>query len=471
MKQKRQNIVLLGFVFILFAFGTVLNGFNQKSRLFKTYVKKDFTDTNLKNQNECVLVKTLMLNDWFSISEIHKGSYETFFNRLVSEIVDRTAIPKNKLLKLSDEELSSIALTYRFLLDSKIKSIGALKLMSQQDLLQILIKINKEQIIKINSEFEFLSMDENLKIAYQWWLPLKNAPLILQINEIDVNKSHFQVKDNHGFATEVLRIVKADEVDYKYLGVYHSMISTNHFELYLAGSNDLKTWMRITNLGNRSHQGDIKKWGTGYVLVNEEDKVEGANNIRVRYYASYNKLRINAPEYSTGLTRQFSKYAEGTPDIREIKGDSPENSHLLIGFHYFNKGDVDYQAIGILKNFTNWKAWKDDISNKNIIAMGFKGNIGARSSFKSFDKTFVLQEAQLEKHDFSKWRLLIGDGAFYTQLNLKTPKGAISFANPGVTEMGEEEFVITTFLPSEGNRRQEKGQLLYISKIKTTTTR
>jgi hypothetical protein len=466
MKKKRQNLVLIGFVFILFAFGTVLTGFNQQSRVFKTYVKKDFTDSNLKNQNECVLVKTLMLNDWFSISEIHKGSYETFFNRLVSEIVDKTAIPKKKLLKLSDDELSSIALTYRFLLKSKIKSIGALKSMSQKDLLQILIKINKEQIIKNNSEFEFLSMDENLRIAYQWWLPLKNAPLILQINEIDVNKSHFQVKDNHGFATEVLRIVKADETDYKYLGVYHSMISTNHFELYLAGSNDLKTWMRITNLGNRSHQGDIKKWGTGYVLVNEEDKVEGANNIRVRYYASYNKLRINAPEYSTRLTRQFSKYAEGTPDIREIKGDFPENSHLLIGFHYFNKGDVDYQAIGILKNFTNWKAWKDDISNKNIIAMGFNGNIGARSSFESFDEKFVLQEAQLAKHDFSKWRLLIGDGAFYTQLNLKTPKGATSFANPGITEMGEEEFVITTFLPLEGNRRQEKGQLLYISKIK-----
>jgi hypothetical protein len=466
MKQKYQNFILIGFVFIFFAFGTVLDSFNEKSILFKTCTKKDFTDTSLKNQNECVLVKTLMLNEWFSISEIHKGSYETFFNRLVSEIVDRTAIPKNKLFELSDEELSTIALTYRFLLNSKIKSMGELKSMSKQDLLQILIKINKEQIIKNNYKFEFSSMNENLKIAYQWWLPLKNAPLILQINEIDINKSHFQVKDNYGFGTEVLRIVKADEADYKYLGVYHSMLSKNHFELYLAGSNDLKTWMRITNLGNRSHQGDIKKWGTGYIIVNEEDKVEGANNIRVRYYASYNKLRINAPEYSTGLTRQFSKYAEGTPDIREIKGDLPENSHLLIGFHYFNKGDVDYQAIGILKNFTNWKAWKDDISNKNIIAMGFKGNIGARSSFKSFDETFVLQEAQLEKHDFSKWRLLIGDGAYYTQLNLKTPKGAASFANPGITEIGKEEFVITTFLPSEGNRKQERGQLLYISKLK-----
>ena len=468
MKQKYQNLILIGFVFIFFTFGTVLDGFNEKSILFKTSAQKKLTGTNLKNQNECVLVKTLMLNEWFNISEIHKGSYETFFNRLVSEIVDRTAIPKKKLLKLSDEELSSIALTYRFLLESKIKSIGALKSMSQQDLLQILIKINKVQSTEKKSEFDYLSMDENLRIAYQWWLPLKNASLISQINKIDFDKSHFQVKDNQGFATEVLRIVKAEEEDYKYLGVYHSMVSKNHFEMYLAGSNDLKKWIRITNLGNRSHQGDIKKWGTGYVIINEEDKVEGANNIRVRYYASYNKLCINAPEYSTGLARQFSKYAEGTPDIREIKGDSPENSHLLIGFHYFNKGDVDYQAIGILKNFTNWKAWKDDISNKNIIAMGFKGNIGARSSFKSFDKTFVLQEAQLEKHDFSKWRLLIGDGAFYTQLNLKTPKGATSFANPGVTEIGEEEFVITTFLPSEGNRRQEKGQLLYVSEIKMT---
>jgi hypothetical protein len=54
MKKKRQNLVLIGFVFILFAFGTVLTGFNQQSRVFKTYVKKDFTDSNLKNQNECM---------------------------------------------------------------------------------------------------------------------------------------------------------------------------------------------------------------------------------------------------------------------------------------------------------------------------------------------------------------------------------------------------------------------------------
>ena len=286
MNKKRQNLVLIGFVFILFAFGTVIDNFNLEPILFKAYAKKDFTETHLKNQNESLLVKTLMLNDWLSISKIHKGSYDVFFNSLVSEIADRTAISKNKLLKLPDEELSSIALTYRFLLESKMKSIGALKSMSQQDLLQILIKINTERTTKTNSELEFLSMDKNLRFAYQWWLPLKNASLISQINEIDVNNHHFQVKDNHGFATEVLRIVKADEADFKYLGVYHSMISKNHFELYLAGSNDLKSWMRITNLGNRSHQGHIKKWGTGYVLVNEEDKVEGSNNIRVRYYGS-----------------------------------------------------------------------------------------------------------------------------------------------------------------------------------------
>ena len=96
--------------------------------------------------------------------------------------------------------------------------------------------------------------------------------------------------------------------------------------------------------------------------------------------------------------------------------------------------------------------------------MGFNGNIGARASFKSYGKKLVIQEAQLEKYSFSKWRLLIGDGAFYTQLNLKTPKGATSFANPGIIEIEEEEFVVSTFLPSEGNRNKESGQLLYISK-------
>ena len=431
--------------------------------LSKSNIETSTALVNLKKRDKHVLVKTFLLNSWLNLSQLHYLSYKELRQAMIEELAKRSAMDRNKLDKLSDNDLAWGALAYRFLLDSEIRTVDTLK--------EMLFSNFKEAIIIANAEHTTHSLPdkaisdyEHLRIAYAWWLPLKHASLIYSLNHVDANQSHFKLKDDRNKSTDVLRIVKADESDFKYLGVYHTMISKNRFKLSLAGSNDLKSWTFITNLGDRSHQGDIKKWGNGFLLVNEEDKEEGSNNIRVRFYTSYNKLCSNIPEYSTALQKKFSKYAEGTPDIRQIVGDSPAKSHVLIGFHYFNKGDVDYQAIGILKNFTHWKAWKDDISNKNIIKMGFNGNIGARASFKSYGNKLVIQEAQLEKYSFSKWRLLIGDGAFYTQLNLKTSKGATSFANPGIIEIEEEEFAVSTFLPSEGNRNQESGQLLYISK-------
>lgn len=464
MKNKQLLIIFILFVSVFLTIRTFLNKYNKDAYLLKTDVKNGFNYNGLNTQNESILVKTLLLNKWLSVPQIHKSSHNTLRHNLISEIVDRTAILEKKLIKLSDEGLSLIALTYSFFLKSEIKTAKTLKLMSRQDLLQILIQVNKEETSYSTSYLKDFSMEENLRIAYQWWLPQKNASLIIQINEIAIDKAFFQVKDNHQRATEVLKIVKADEDDFKYLGVYHSMVSKNHFKLYLAGSNDLKFWVRITSLGDRSHQGDIKKWGNGYLLVNEEDKKEGSNNIKVRFYESYKDLCTNQSKNNISLSRTFSSFAEGTPDIREIYGKTPEDSHLLFGFHYFNNKDVDYQAIGILKDFKYWKAWKDIITNKNIIEMGFKGNIGGRYSFNNLGQTYVLQEAQIKKNDFSTWRLLIGTDAHFTKLNIKTPKGSKSFANPSITEIENGVFVISTFLPTEGNIKLENGQLLYTFK-------
>ena len=447
-------------------FFVVKTFFNNKKEhlLLKSDAKNEALHISINNKGESLLVKTLLLNNWLSIPEIYKSSYKTLRQTFISEITNRTAIPKKGLIQLSDKQLSSIALTYRFLLESEIKTLQELKLMSIQHLKQTVVQVNNEQTNHTVSALENFSMSENLRVAYQWWLPQKNASLITEINKIGADKIHFKVKDNHNSNTDVLRIVKANEAPYKYLGVYHNMVSKNGFTLYLAGSNDLKSWTRITSLGNRSHQGDIKKWGNGYLITNEEDKKEGSNNIKVRFYKSYKDLCANQPKHSISLSKTFSHYAEGTPDIREIIGKNPEDSHVLLGFHYYNNGDVDYQAIGILKDFKHWKAWKDDITTTNIINMGFKGNIGGRYSFTVSNKTYILQEAQSKKNDFSTWKLLLGDGAFYANLNLQTPKGSKSFANPSITKIKNETFIISAFLPTEGNKRGENGQLLYTFK-------
>jgi hypothetical protein len=230
--------------------------------------------------------------------------------------------------------------------------------------------------------------------------------------------------------------------------------------LHLAGSNDLKTWHYITDLGDRSHQGDIKKWGNGYLIANEQDPVAGSNNIRIRFFSSYATLITNTATNDLSIPRTFSTSAEGTPDIRTIIGDEPSTSHIVIGFHYYDNGVRDQNAIGILYHFTSWRAWEDVISNYNIQLMGYAGNIGGRSGFTS-QGNYVIQEAQKISNDWSSWRLLLGDGAFYYTLNPVTPKGSTSYANPGIALIGSDKFALTSFMPTEGNQSGERGELLY----------
>lgn len=258
---------------------------------------------------------------------------------------------------------------------------------------------------------------------------------------------------------DVLRIVRADEA-YTYLGVYHALASGDTFKLYLAGSNDLKNWTFITGLGNRAHQGDIKKWGSGYIVANEQDTIPGSNNIQVRYYSSYANLIVNKPSYDKSISRSFAPTAEGTPDIRMIEGDNPMNSCILIGFHFYENTIHDQQAFGILHNFSDWKAWIDVVSNYNIQDMGYHGNIGGRSGFSHLGN-YVLQEAQVTSGDWSSWRLLFGNGAFYYTLRPASPLGSTSYANPGIALIEPEKFAVTSFLPSQGNQNGEIGELLY----------
>lgn len=420
---------------------------------------------NTANKNEDLIVKTLLLNKWIKVEEVYTSSYKELKDNLIFQLKNSTNLTQNSLIALSDIQLSTSALTYRFLKNGKIKTVEDLKTMNLSDLSNSIIEVNKQYSKYSVDNLKGFSAYKNLTIAYDWWFPKNYKKVIENLNNVEAIHSNYKLKDNNNRSTEVLKIVNANEKNYKYLGVYHKMIGRNHFELCLAGSNDLNEWTFITNLGDRAHQGELKKWRNGYLLVNEEDKTSGSNNIQVRYYKTYNDLTINKPSETISLPRSFSKYAEGTPDIREIIGKNPSNSYIMLGFHYFNNGDVDYQAFGILKDFKNWKAWKDQISNYNIIEKGFKGNIGGRSSFEFLNNELIILEAQTTKNDFGQWKLLLGDGAFYTQLNLKTAKNATSFANPGIQKLNDTLVAVTSFLHSKGNHKSESGQLLYISKL------
>ena len=438
---------------------------NKTDQLTFTAVSSSDNSGGGDASDEGIIAKALYVNNWKSIIDLKNISHNDMRNSLIVALNNRSSESISFLQSKNDAELAWASLMYRFLKDAGIKTVNQLGAMSFDDFRNSIIGENGSKTTNSIPTLQGYDNKKNLNIAYKWWLATSNSTEISELEDATNNTKYFEVKDDEGKTMDVLRIVKTGETGqgtYAYLGVYHSsQVNPNSFQLRLAGSNDLQTWTFITSLGNRSHQGDIKKiWG-GYLLANEEDPVEGSNNIRARYYSSYTNLITNTSANSYAFPRHYSPSANGTPDIREISGSSAGSSYILIGYHYYENSYVDQQGFGILKNFNDWRAWEDDIVNYNVIEMGFNGNLGGRSSFDHNGKKKVLLEAQKERLNWDDWRLLLGDGTFYSELDISTPLGSTSFANPGIVALGNGEFAVTSFLPSQGNQSGEIGTLLY----------
>ncbi len=412
--------------------------------------------------NENILAKTLLYTEWSTVPTIMSLSYNYLRNTIVSNLDNKCNDLLTTLSGMNDSDLAWGSLMYKFLLDAGTKTAPELLSMSLDDFRNTIISLNASNTAYTVGQLQGFANNKNLNIAYGWWFYQNSSTKskIDKINNIAGSGPSFDKKDSRSVGMDVLRVVKADEV-YTYLGVYHNQVNANHFKLNLAGSNDLISWTFITEIGDRAHQGDIEKWGTGYLVANEQDPIEGSNNVQIRYYSSYANLIVNNPSNNKSISRTFSSLAEGTPDIRKVEGSGPASSHIEIGYHYYDNGVRDQQAIGILYNFSTWRTWKDEISNYNIQQMGYNGNIGGRSGF-THSGNYVLQEAQITSGDWSSWRFLFGDGAFYYTLHPTTPLGSTSFANPGIALVsGTNTFAVTSFMPTEGNKSGEIGDLLY----------
>ena len=420
------------------------------------------TTTKPKKNNPHIIASTILYTNWIPISNLASSSSVDLRFSLIDKLSALVKDTPAELDSLDDDNLSWSIILYKFLEDAKIKTTEQLLNTSLDDALKIIIAENARNTEKTESFFQSLDIKNNLHEAYEWWFrdSPKTKNIIENLNNITDSNPIYNLRDNKNNGMDVLRIIKADE-EYKYLGVYHQLQSnTSNFKLYLAGSNDLEDWIQITELGERSHQGDIEKWNNGYIVANEQDIEHGSNNIRVRYYKSYSDLVINNAKNDLTIERKFAPTAEGTPDIRKITGNTPEDSHIVIGFHYYENITKDQLAFGVLKNFSEWSAWKDVISNYNINKMGYKGNIGGRKTFDYYGINFI-QEAQITSNDWGGWRLLYGNGAFYYTLNPSTELHSTSFANPGVAKMGDNEFVVTSYMHSDGNHKDERQELLY----------
>ena len=261
---------------ILFVFSLCFAGCSKES--------DDPLQEEVPAKNENVLAKTLLYTDWASAATVMSMSYVDMRNTLISDLDSRCEDAPSFLQQMDDVDLCWGAMMYKFFLDADIFSAQQLADMTLEEYRTSIIDLNATKTVFSVSELQKKNNIRNLSIAYSWWFyqNTSSKQKIEQLNNVAIAEPSFDMKDDKGRVMDVLRIVKADE-SYTYLGVYHSMASTNEFILYLAGSNDLKNWINITELGDRSHQGDIKKWGKGYSVANEQDPIQGSNNIRVRY--------------------------------------------------------------------------------------------------------------------------------------------------------------------------------------------
>ena len=96
--------------------------------------------------------------------------------------------------------------------------------------------------------------------------------------------------------------------------------------------------------------------------------------------------------------------------------------------------------------------------------MGFNGNIGSRQKFTWNDKTFYLLEAQRCVDCWDQWKIILCDSKLMpiTELPIQTPSGkSKSFANPNILQMANGSYIVSLFMPTEGNQFQEAGNLIF----------
>ncbi|MBC8065502.1 MAG: hypothetical protein H7Y17_11765 [Chlorobia bacterium] len=282
---------------------------------------------------------------------------------------------------------------------------------------------------------------------------------------IDAVHKRYNAMDDKGVMLDCLKVEQTGPS--KYIGVHHALID-GVFQLRLIESSNLLDWKHVRKLDGHAHQGTLRKFGDQWLLAWEKDGPKG-NWIHLALFSNLADLLTGKVDRQIGLPRSLSKFAEGTPSIFNWNDPRhPERSVMTIRFHYWRDGDVDRQAEGSLGNFKTWRA---EVRLGAVASLDslYRGNIGDRDYFTA-GQSYEILEAQMQKNDWSSWRILLREGSKpFNELKIVTEKGSRSFANPAVTVLnlpdGKPGIFASYFLPSQGNHKDEAGQLIYFREL------
>jgi hypothetical protein len=284
--------------------------------------------------------------------------------------------------------------------------------------------------------------------------------------------SRYNAVDDQKVGMDTVKIIPNPQGGY--LGIYHHLIN-NMFQVRLATSFDLLTWRYRITLEKAASQPTIAWLSDGGFLVGYEKNGQGTfcgglgSCLAFKHYANTDALMAGVFDQAIVLNRTLSPCNEGTPNIYAATLNPDINHSIInIGFHYYSQCKVDREALGTLTNFATWQARADASVNALFTNLGtIHGNVGDRDAFFYQGEPYSLIEAQYTKNDFGSWRPYLFDRTLHslTLLTLHTQGGSTAFGNPRYTDLtlpnGQQGFVSTEFLFSEGAAPGEGGELIY----------
>ncbi len=297
--------------------------------------------------------------------------------------------------------------------------------------------------------------------------------------------SAFRVVDSLGSSADAIDVIANPAAPGTYLGVYHINLGSGRFALRLASSRDLRGWRKIADLdAGGGAMGTLRALpGGGFLLAYEAQRPTQPNgkvatNVRLRWYRDGAALLSGRASDERTLPRRLSPTNEGTPNFRSVTWrGSLASSRILLGFHWLDHGPklpVDRQGNATYDRGT-WSVSRDAGVDRALSTMGFHGNHGARRQFHfpAGGKLWRVYEAQERVNVTGSWRVFLYDvdARRLKRMQIRTPRGSRSFANPTVGILpsphaaGGNALVVTMFIFAAGSGEGESGALVYYNDL------
>ncbi len=297
--------------------------------------------------------------------------------------------------------------------------------------------------------------------------------LLAYVIDIPGSDGHrYQAADDRDHAMDAAKIIQVAETG-EFAAVYHWWDDTTQsFTPSLAISDDLLDWRWQVDLGDGASQPSIAPASDGGYVVAWEDHADP--QITLSYYPTWETLLAGEPAKQFTAERHLPGCAEGTPNLY-----SASSQAVVFGLHFFAGCETDRQALG-RTDWTTWTAETQPLLDRAALFQGYRGSIGDRDFIEYRGHGFTFLEAQLIQSDWRTFRIFLYDDELGAQdragfpaapavppsvhVFLHTHLGSSSFTNFTISEVtldGQRALVMAVFIPNEGARGDEAGELIY----------